>query len=133
MATQRRPWAGLAGLALLAFAIPSYGYPPDRLAELYPTDAEPLASGEAVYGFILGHPPRLDAFFSVHVEGIASTDIVAVLVLDQPNPYVGLIFLSDGAGDLLRDSEQGDRIPEGSDVLIVDAWTGTPLLWGRFE
>jgi hypothetical protein len=130
--TRPRLWEGVALVGLLAIAISSFAGPPDRRAKLYPTDIEPFASGEAIYGFNeFGH--RLDYFFSVHVEGIDSTDLVAVLVLDQPNPFVGLIFLTDGAGDLLRDSKQGDRIPEGNDVLIVDAWTGTPLLSGSFK
>jgi hypothetical protein len=122
-----------AAVVLLNSAGSALAQPPDRLAFLYPTDLEPDASGLSVFGYYqIGH--NLYERFSVHVDGLQDRTSVVVVMPDDPqNPYVGLIELSDGSGDLLRDSGQGDRIPEGSTVWILDAWTGDLLLEGHFE
>lgn len=134
MVTKLKTWSGLAAVVLLGSVVGSaFAQPPDRLAILYPTDLEPDASGLSVFGYYqVGRD--LYRTFSVHVDGLQDRTFVVVVMPDDPdNPYVGLIELSDGSGDLRRDSAQGDRIPGGQTVWVLDAWTGDLLLEGMFQ
>jgi hypothetical protein len=98
-------------------------------APLFPTDAEPLASGGAQYLYGAGY--HVINRFAVRVRDISSTDTVLVLVNDEP---VGMIDLTDGRGRLVL--EPGDpnypRIENGDDIEIVDPDDGTVLLEGTF-
>lgn len=96
-------------------------------AKLTPTEQEPDAFGAVLYERrFVGHDPvrRLQ----VAVEGVASTDVVAVLFNWV---FIDYIALEDGAGYLDWSTGHGYDPPELQEadvILIVDAYDGERVL-----
>lgn len=95
---------------------------------LKPTEYEPDASGAALFE---RHPGHKDPVLRlrVAVAGVASTDLVAVLVNGE---FLDLIELSHaGGGHLDLSTAHGHDVPElqeGDIIQIVNAYDGETLL-----
>jgi hypothetical protein len=98
-------------------------------ATLTATDADPNAFGFAEFRDQGSGRLRLE----VEVEDIDSTDMVGVLINDQPVATITLD--ANGDGKVKLETQRGDTVPaimSGDDIKIVDVDTGTLLLEGTF-
>jgi hypothetical protein len=130
--------AALATFALLMAVPPTAesatASVPDRAlyANLYPTDAEPDASRDAVWDWNYTiHPPHTRTVFSVEVWDVLSTNTVQVWIDGE---FITDFSLTDGHGRRVLDTDNGDQVPDvvgGSFIEITDEW-GNILLDGIF-
>jgi hypothetical protein len=98
-------------------------------ADLKPTDADPTASGHAVWTLDTGTGVKT---LSITVQGVQSTYLARAFVNHR---FVGYLLVSDGAAQLNLDSSKGDavpRVPPGAPVDVLDA-DQQLILQGTFE
>ncbi len=122
----------LAASIFLAVAIPSVARDvPALLAKLQPTDADPNASGCAIWDRS-GPIHHKTTVLDVKVNCVSYTeDPLYVFIEGQ---FIDVLPLTDGSGHLHLDTDDGDPVPWVSlgDQIYIYANDWTPLLFGFF-
>jgi hypothetical protein len=130
--TKIRVRTALAAVALfLALAPSAYAQQVRLEAQLFGSDADPLASGKARF------EARADRIrLTVEVEDV-SASASGVLAIFANDTLVGMVSIDAfGFADLNLDSRLGDDVPvlqRGDMITVYDAEDGTPIVGGTLR